>query len=196
MLISFSGRTKQIFFLVIKLEPRLLSWLQPRKNNCVPTELDVSISATVEIFTTDITLLFGSILVGLGPDIDAINGQDDVYLEFVPVLSSRYTLNSCNAINSSEFAIAHHCTAITTHNPLSKEMSCHHFPNWAQFFTNTHIDNQNHLQQINIDFLHKYLFQKYQLSQRRIIEIEKVACHSSVKNCAHLTNVYMYYVNF
>ena len=39
--------TKQIFFLVIKLEPRLLSWLQPRKNNCVPTELDVSISATV-----------------------------------------------------------------------------------------------------------------------------------------------------
>jgi hypothetical protein len=137
LLISFSGRTKQIFFLVIKLEPRLLSWLQPRKNNCVPTELDVSISATVEIFTTDITLLFGSILVGLGPDIDAINGQDDVYLEFVPVLSSRYTLNSCNAINSSEFAIAHHCTAITTHNPLSKEMSCHHFPNWAQFFTNT-----------------------------------------------------------
>ena len=47
MLISFSGRTKQIFFLVIKLEPRLLSWLQPWKNNCVPTELDVSISAYV-----------------------------------------------------------------------------------------------------------------------------------------------------
>ena len=45
LLISFSGRTKQIFFLVIKLEPRLLSWLHPRKNNCVPTELDVSISA-------------------------------------------------------------------------------------------------------------------------------------------------------
>ena len=93
---------------------------------------------SIESSTTDIILLFGSILVGLGPDIDAINGQDDVYLEFVPVLSSRYTLNSCNAINSSEFAIAHHCTAITTHNPLSKEMSCHHFPNWAQFFTNTH----------------------------------------------------------
>ena len=37
--------TKQIFFLVIKLEPLLLSWLQPRKSNCVPTELDVSISA-------------------------------------------------------------------------------------------------------------------------------------------------------
>ena len=34
--------TKQIFFLV---EPLLLSWLQPRKCNCVPTELDVSISA-------------------------------------------------------------------------------------------------------------------------------------------------------
>ena len=47
MLISFSGRTKQIFFLFIKLEPGLLSWLQPRKNNCVPTELDVSISANV-----------------------------------------------------------------------------------------------------------------------------------------------------
>ena len=45
MLISFSARTKQIIFLVIKLEPRLLSWFQPRKNNCVPTELDVSISA-------------------------------------------------------------------------------------------------------------------------------------------------------
>ena len=29
----------------LKLEPRLLSWLQPRKKNCVPTELDVSISA-------------------------------------------------------------------------------------------------------------------------------------------------------
>ena len=37
--------TKQIFFLVIKLEPWLLSRLQPRKNSCVPTELDVSISA-------------------------------------------------------------------------------------------------------------------------------------------------------
>ena len=48
MLISFSGRTKQIFFLVIKLEPGLLSWLQPRKNKCVPTELDVSISAIEE----------------------------------------------------------------------------------------------------------------------------------------------------
>ena len=47
MLISFSGRTKQIFFLVIDLEPRLSSWLQPRKNNFVPTELDVSISAYV-----------------------------------------------------------------------------------------------------------------------------------------------------
>jgi hypothetical protein len=47
LLISFSGRTKQIFFSVIKLEPPILTWLQPRKNNCVPTELDVSISATV-----------------------------------------------------------------------------------------------------------------------------------------------------
>ena len=42
-----SGRTKQIFCLVIKLEPGILSWLQPRKNNCVATELDVSISAIV-----------------------------------------------------------------------------------------------------------------------------------------------------
>jgi hypothetical protein len=40
--------TKQIFFLVIKLEPLLLSWLQTRKINCVPTELDVSISAIVK----------------------------------------------------------------------------------------------------------------------------------------------------
>ena len=47
MLIFFSGRTKEIFFLVIKLEPPILSWLQPRKNNSVPTELDVSISALV-----------------------------------------------------------------------------------------------------------------------------------------------------
>ena len=47
LLISFSGRTKQIFFLLIKLEPPILPWLQPRKNNCVPTELDVSISAFV-----------------------------------------------------------------------------------------------------------------------------------------------------
>jgi hypothetical protein len=38
--------TKQIFFLDIKLEPGLLSRLQPRINNCVPTELDVSISAS------------------------------------------------------------------------------------------------------------------------------------------------------
>ena len=119
-----------------------------------------------ESSTTGIFLLFGSILVGLGPDIDAINGQDDVYLEFVPVLSSRYTLNSCNAINSSEFAIAHHCTAITTHNPLSKEMSCHHFPNWAQFFTHTHIDNQNHLQQINIDFIRK--LSKHKIYRKRV----------------------------
>ena len=47
MLISFSGRTKQILFSVIKLEPRLLSWLHPRKINFAPTELDVSISAYV-----------------------------------------------------------------------------------------------------------------------------------------------------
>ena len=33
--------------MVIKLEPPILSWLQPRKNNCVPTELDVSIWARV-----------------------------------------------------------------------------------------------------------------------------------------------------
>ena len=35
--------------MVIKLEPQLLSWLQPRKNNCIPRELDVSISANVVI---------------------------------------------------------------------------------------------------------------------------------------------------
>ena len=29
----------------MKLEPPILSRLQPRKNNCVPTELDISISA-------------------------------------------------------------------------------------------------------------------------------------------------------
>ena len=33
------------FLFFIKLKPLLLSWLQPRKSNCVPTELDVSISA-------------------------------------------------------------------------------------------------------------------------------------------------------
>ena len=37
--------TKQIFFLVIKLEPWLLSWLQPRKNYFVRRELDVSFLA-------------------------------------------------------------------------------------------------------------------------------------------------------
>jgi hypothetical protein len=51
LLISFSGRTKQIFFLIIKLEPWLLSWSQPRKNNFASTELDVSISATVFLAT-------------------------------------------------------------------------------------------------------------------------------------------------
>ena len=152
----------------------LEKWLQIKCSIVIFISLNLSESST-----TDISLLFGSILVGLGPDIDAINGQDDVYLEFVPVLSSRYTLNSCNAINSSEFAIAHHCTAITTHNPLSKEMSCHHFPNWAQFFTHTYIDNQNHLQQINID-----LYVNYQ--NIKFIGRVKVAWHSSVKNCAHL----------
>ena len=45
ILISFSCKTKQIFFLVVKLEPPILSWLQPRKNNCVPIEWDVSILA-------------------------------------------------------------------------------------------------------------------------------------------------------
>ena len=41
MLISFSGRTKEIFFLVIKLELGIIG----KENNSVPTELDVSISA-------------------------------------------------------------------------------------------------------------------------------------------------------
>ena len=54
--------TKQIFFLVIKLEPLLLSWLQPRKSNCVPTELDVSISAIAfrleMLFSNESALLF------------------------------------------------------------------------------------------------------------------------------------------
>ena len=47
LLISFSGRTKQIFFLIIELEPWLFFRLQPRENNFVPIELDVSISAKV-----------------------------------------------------------------------------------------------------------------------------------------------------
>ena len=34
-----------MYISVMELEPGLLSWLQPRKNNCVPTELDVSILA-------------------------------------------------------------------------------------------------------------------------------------------------------
>ena len=53
LLISFSGRTKQIFFLVIKLEPWLLPWLQPRKTNCVPTEMDVTTSAFVLFVSSD-----------------------------------------------------------------------------------------------------------------------------------------------
>ena len=42
LLISFSGEPSKFSFW---LEPLLLSWLQPRKSNCVPTELDVSILA-------------------------------------------------------------------------------------------------------------------------------------------------------
>ena len=51
--VRYGFRTKQIFFLFIKLEPGLLSWLQPRKNNCAPTELDVSISATESLTQSD-----------------------------------------------------------------------------------------------------------------------------------------------
>ena len=62
MLISFSGRTKQIFFLIIKLEPWLLSWLQPRKNNFAPTELDVSISANEAKLFLKLIFLFLSFI--------------------------------------------------------------------------------------------------------------------------------------
>ena len=64
MLISFSGRTKQILFSVIKLEPQLLSWLQPRKINFAPTELDVSISA-IEITFTEIYIFFFRTLLAI-----------------------------------------------------------------------------------------------------------------------------------
>ena len=59
LITSFSGRTKQIFFLIIKLEPWLLSWLQPSKNNFVPKEWDVSVSAIEfdNIFITHLSSL-------------------------------------------------------------------------------------------------------------------------------------------
>ena len=41
--------TKQIFFLFIKLEPLILSWLQPKKSNFVPTGVDASISYEIQI---------------------------------------------------------------------------------------------------------------------------------------------------
>ena len=44
--------TKQNLFLVINLEPGLFSRLQPRKKNCAPTELDVSISAPIWVFVS------------------------------------------------------------------------------------------------------------------------------------------------
>ena len=51
-----------------------------------PSVIFISLNLS-ESSTANISLLFGSILVGLGLDIDAINEQDDVYMEFVPVLT-------------------------------------------------------------------------------------------------------------
>ena len=44
----------------MKLEPPILSWLQPRKNNYVPTELDISISA----FVSSKLFLIGTVASG------------------------------------------------------------------------------------------------------------------------------------
>ena len=72
--------TKQIFFLVIKLEPLILSWLQPRKSNCVPTELD-----------TDFDFCWYSYLVNVG---SKISSKIKIY-----ILSSAELLYSvCNEI--------------------------------------------------------------------------------------------------
>ena len=60
------------------------------------------------------------------PDIDAINGQDDVYLEFVPILDIYY---SCNAIKFISF------DPLQPTIPCQTEMSCHHFPNWLPFIS-------------------------------------------------------------
>ena len=49
--------------MVIKSELGLLSWFQPRKNNCVPTELDVSILALLcHDWLKDVKFLVVSIL--------------------------------------------------------------------------------------------------------------------------------------
>ena len=71
---------------------------------------------SIESSTTDIILLFGSILVGLGPDIDAINGQDDVYLEFVPVLD----IHSTHAMLSTQASLLLHITV----QPLQPTIPC------------------------------------------------------------------------
>ncbi len=46
---------------------------------------------------------------------------------------------------------------ITTHNSLSKEMSCHHFPNWAPFLScDVHLTARNHCQLIIWSFVYLY----------------------------------------
>ena len=68
---------------------------------------------------------FRCIIPSLRPDIDAINGQDDVYLEFVPILDIYY---SCNAIKFISF------DPLQPTIPCQTEMSCHHFPNWLAIY--------------------------------------------------------------
>ena len=80
---------------------------------------------------------FRCIIPSLRPDIDAINGQDDVYLEFVPILDIYY---SCNAIKFISF------DPLQPTIPCQTEMSCHHFPNWLAIY-----------QWLSIDIPSKYL---------------------------------------
>ena len=84
------------------------------------------------------------------PDIDAINGQDDVYLEFVPVGNTHTHMQLLSAHIQP-------LLPITTHNSLSKEMSCHHFPNWAPFLScDVHLTARNHCQLIIWSFVYFY----------------------------------------
>ena len=69
--------------------------------------------------------------VAASTDIDAINGQDDVYLEFVPIPARYSTHRTHTLMQGYQLYILR---PITTHNPLSKEMFDHHFPNWLPFF--------------------------------------------------------------
>ena len=81
------------------------------------------------------------------PDIDAINGQDDVYLELVPILDIYY---SCNAIKFISF------DPLQPTIPCQTEMSCHHFPNWLAIY-----------QWLSIDIPSKY-FRKHVFKQNTV----------------------------